>query len=201
MFLRVFTTPLITTLADRSGDRANVLTFLVAASAFLSLGYFLPVSYAMALIVSLLLAHLLDPAFADCRFCRFVGRSQVGLQLHQDAHLGVDLLPDGQPRRRPCAVVHRHQRRSHPYYRRAGVVSGGIVARPARRATAPRVPAGARRARQGGPLRPAVSLYGHWRGADCRQPFLHQQLHVDLLAVSRLQRFDDRLFLVVQRGG
>ena len=61
MFLRVFTTPLITTLADRSGDRANVLTFLVAASAFLSLGYFLPVSYAMALIVSLLLAIFWTP--------------------------------------------------------------------------------------------------------------------------------------------
>lgn len=55
MFLRVFTTPIITTLADRASDRATVLTLLVGASTFLSLGYFLPPTYAIVMLVSLLL--------------------------------------------------------------------------------------------------------------------------------------------------
>lgn len=61
MFLRVFTTPLITTLADKASDRANTLTLLVAASALLSLGYFLPPTYAIILLVSLALAIFLTP--------------------------------------------------------------------------------------------------------------------------------------------
>ena len=53
MFLRIFTTPLLTALADRAGDRANVLVALVAISLVASLGYFLPPSYAIVLAVSL----------------------------------------------------------------------------------------------------------------------------------------------------
>lgn len=61
MFLRLITTPIITTLADRSRDRAQVLTWLVAASTFLSLGYFLPPTYALVLLVSLLLHVFWSP--------------------------------------------------------------------------------------------------------------------------------------------
>ena len=55
MFLRVITTPVITAMADRAKDRANVLVGLAAASLILSLGYFLPPTYAVVLIVSLAL--------------------------------------------------------------------------------------------------------------------------------------------------
>ena len=55
MFLRIFTTPLLTALADRAGDRANVLVALVLTSLVASLGYFLPPSYAIVLAVSLAL--------------------------------------------------------------------------------------------------------------------------------------------------
>jgi PPP family 3-phenylpropionic acid transporter len=61
MFLRVVTTPLITTLADQTNDRATVLTLLVGASTFVSLGYFLPVSYGVVLLVSLLLQVVWAP--------------------------------------------------------------------------------------------------------------------------------------------
>lgn len=61
MFLRVLTTPLITTLADKARDRANVLTALVAATAIISLGYFLPPTYLGVLTVSLVLAVFWTP--------------------------------------------------------------------------------------------------------------------------------------------
>ena len=53
MFLRVVTTPVITALADRAKDRANVLIALVVASLVMSLGYFLQPTYAIVLLVSL----------------------------------------------------------------------------------------------------------------------------------------------------
>ncbi len=55
MFLRVVTTPVITALADRAKDRANVLIALAAAALVLSLGYFLQPTYAIVLLVSLAL--------------------------------------------------------------------------------------------------------------------------------------------------
>ena len=55
MFLRILTTPVLTALADRARDRANVLIVLVVASLVLSLGYFLPPIYATVLLVSLAL--------------------------------------------------------------------------------------------------------------------------------------------------
>ncbi|TIW78601.1 MAG: MFS transporter, partial [Mesorhizobium sp.] len=55
MFLRVVTTPMLTALADRGKDRANVYIALVAASMVVSAGYFLPAAYAIVLAVSLLL--------------------------------------------------------------------------------------------------------------------------------------------------
>jgi MFS transporter, PPP family, 3-phenylpropionic acid transporter len=55
MFLRIVTTPLITAMADRANDRANVLMALVASSFVLSLGYFLTPVYAIVLAVSLAL--------------------------------------------------------------------------------------------------------------------------------------------------
>ncbi len=55
MFLRIFTTPLLTALADRAGDRANVLLALVAFSLVASLGYFLPATYVIVLVVSMAL--------------------------------------------------------------------------------------------------------------------------------------------------
>jgi PPP family 3-phenylpropionic acid transporter len=56
MFLRLVTTPIILAAADRSGDRAVVFTLMAGASFALSLGYFLPPTYAVVLVVSLLLA-------------------------------------------------------------------------------------------------------------------------------------------------
>lgn len=55
MFLRIFSTPLITAAADRAADRANVYVFLVATALVISLGYFLPPGYLVVLAVSLLL--------------------------------------------------------------------------------------------------------------------------------------------------
>lgn len=55
MFLRVVTTPVITAMADRAKDRANVLIALVLASLIISLGYFLPPTYVTVLLVSLAL--------------------------------------------------------------------------------------------------------------------------------------------------
>ncbi|TPM48663.1 MFS transporter [Mesorhizobium sp. B2-2-4] len=61
MFLRVVTTPLLTALADRARDRADVYIALVAASMIISAGYFLPASYAFVLAVSLALTIVWTP--------------------------------------------------------------------------------------------------------------------------------------------
>ncbi|AZO14458.1 MFS transporter [Mesorhizobium sp. M2A.F.Ca.ET.043.05.1.1] len=61
MFLRVVTTPMLTALADRAKDRANVYITLVAASMGVSAGYFLPATYATVLAVSLLLTIVWTP--------------------------------------------------------------------------------------------------------------------------------------------
>lgn len=55
IFLRVVTTPVITGMADRAKDRANVLIAISAASFLLSLGYFLTPTYAVVLAVTLAL--------------------------------------------------------------------------------------------------------------------------------------------------
>ncbi|WP_256750393.1 MFS transporter [Mesorhizobium sp. Mes31] len=61
MFLRVVTTPLLTALADRARDRADVYVALVAAALLLSAGYFLTPTYAMVLAVSLALTIVWTP--------------------------------------------------------------------------------------------------------------------------------------------
>ncbi|OHV88513.1 MFS transporter [Mesorhizobium sp. ORS 3428] len=61
MFLRVVTTPMLTALADRAKDRANVYIALVAASMIISAGYFLPATYANVLGVSLVLTIVWTP--------------------------------------------------------------------------------------------------------------------------------------------
>ena len=61
MFLRVMTTPFITSFADRAKDRANVLTLLVLAALLLTFGYFLEPTYAIVLGVSLALAVVWTP--------------------------------------------------------------------------------------------------------------------------------------------
>ncbi|MBZ9967625.1 MFS transporter [Mesorhizobium sp. BR1-1-2] len=61
MFLRVVTTPLLTALADRARDRADVYIAVVAASMIVSAGYFLPASYAVVLAVSLALTIVWTP--------------------------------------------------------------------------------------------------------------------------------------------
>ncbi|MBZ9886503.1 MFS transporter [Mesorhizobium sp. BR1-1-3] len=61
MFLRVVTTPLLTALADRARDRADVYVALMAASLLLSAGYFLTPTYAMVLAVSLALTIVWTP--------------------------------------------------------------------------------------------------------------------------------------------
>jgi PPP family 3-phenylpropionic acid transporter len=61
MFLRVVTTPLLTALADRAKDRANVYVALVAAALIISAGYFLPPTYATVLAVSLALTIAWTP--------------------------------------------------------------------------------------------------------------------------------------------
>jgi len=61
MFLRVVTTPFLTAYADKAKDRADVLLVLVAASAVLSCGYFLPPVYGIVLAVSLALSVVWTP--------------------------------------------------------------------------------------------------------------------------------------------
>lgn len=61
MFLRVVTTPLLTALADRARDRADIYIALVAASAVVSAGYFLTPAYGLVLAVSLLLSTVWTP--------------------------------------------------------------------------------------------------------------------------------------------
>ena len=61
LFLRVVTTPFITSLADRAPERATILTALLLASFVVSLGYFFVSGYVMVLVVSLLLAALWSP--------------------------------------------------------------------------------------------------------------------------------------------
>ena len=53
IFLRVVTTPIISSMADRAKDRANVLIAISVASFLLSLGYFLTPTYAVVLAVTL----------------------------------------------------------------------------------------------------------------------------------------------------
>ncbi|WP_378950763.1 MFS transporter [Mesorhizobium sp. ANAO-SY3R2] len=61
MFLRVITTPLISAMADRAKDRANVFICLAALALLLSLGYFLEPGYLTVLAVSLALAVVWTP--------------------------------------------------------------------------------------------------------------------------------------------
>ena len=61
MFLRVVTTPLLTALAARALDRANIYIALVTASAVVSAGYFLTPAYGLVLAVSLLLSTVWTP--------------------------------------------------------------------------------------------------------------------------------------------
>ncbi|MBX3581153.1 MAG: MFS transporter [Rhizobiaceae bacterium] len=61
MFVRVFTTPLITSMADRASDRTHVLIAASLAALVLSFGYYLPPSYAGVLAVSVLLAICWTP--------------------------------------------------------------------------------------------------------------------------------------------
>lgn len=61
MFLRLVTTPFITSLADRVRDRANVLVAAVAATAVLSLGYLLEPSYALVLGISIAIQIVWTP--------------------------------------------------------------------------------------------------------------------------------------------
>ena len=61
MFLRVATTPLLTALADKVRDRADVYIALVAASVLVSAGYFLTPDYVVVLAVSLVLAVVWTP--------------------------------------------------------------------------------------------------------------------------------------------
>ncbi len=61
MFLRVATTPIILTLADRARDRVHVLTLLCAATLAISGGYFLPPTYGGVLAFSLALAVVWPP--------------------------------------------------------------------------------------------------------------------------------------------
>lgn len=61
MFLRVVTTPIISTLADRAEDRADVFIGLCGAALAFSTGYFLEPTYGIVLGVSLLLAIVWTP--------------------------------------------------------------------------------------------------------------------------------------------
>ncbi len=61
MFVRVITTPVISSMADKAKDRANMLVAVSLASLALSFGYFLPASYGGVLVVSVLLAIFWAP--------------------------------------------------------------------------------------------------------------------------------------------
>jgi MFS transporter, PPP family, 3-phenylpropionic acid transporter len=98
MFVRVVTTPLLTAIADRAGDRANVLIATAAASLFLSLGYFLTPTYAVVLGISLALTIFWTPhspltdSLALSGVRRF-GSSYTGMRLWGSmSFLGANLL-------------------------------------------------------------------------------------------------------------
>lgn len=61
LFLRLFTTPMITAFADRTSERANVLVAVVAAAAALSLGYLLPPTFVFVLALSVVLQVFWTP--------------------------------------------------------------------------------------------------------------------------------------------
>ncbi|MEO3385732.1 MFS transporter [Mesorhizobium sp. CAU 1741] len=61
MFLRVLTTPFVTALADKARDRVDVLLVTVVVSLVACIGYFLTSSYALILVVSLVLAVFWTP--------------------------------------------------------------------------------------------------------------------------------------------
>lgn len=61
LFFRVLTTPIITSLADKARDRADVYIACVAATLMLSFGYFLQPTYAIVLAVSLAISIVWTP--------------------------------------------------------------------------------------------------------------------------------------------
>jgi PPP family 3-phenylpropionic acid transporter len=61
MFLRVFTTPVITGMADRAKDRVNALVLMSALSLLVSLGLFMSPSYAVLLAIVLTLSVFWTP--------------------------------------------------------------------------------------------------------------------------------------------
>ncbi|MBX3578125.1 MAG: MFS transporter [Rhizobiaceae bacterium] len=60
-FLRLVTTPYVTSLADRAPDRAYVMIAVIAATLALSAGYFLPPTYVTVLAVSVMLHVFWSP--------------------------------------------------------------------------------------------------------------------------------------------
>jgi PPP family 3-phenylpropionic acid transporter len=61
LFLRLFTTPMITAFADRTAERANVLVAVVGISALLSLGYLLPPTFVFVLALSVVIQIFWTP--------------------------------------------------------------------------------------------------------------------------------------------
>jgi PPP family 3-phenylpropionic acid transporter len=61
IFVRIVAAPVITMLADRAPERANVLIVLAAAAMLVSLGYFLPADATMVLAMSLILIVVWSP--------------------------------------------------------------------------------------------------------------------------------------------
>jgi PPP family 3-phenylpropionic acid transporter len=78
MFLRVVSTPVITALADRSRDRADMLILMTAGSLAASLGYFLPSTYPLVLAISLVLAVVLTPVSPLCDSLALSGVRRFG---------------------------------------------------------------------------------------------------------------------------
>src|SRR5690606_39372841 len=82
IFLRVVTTPIISSLADRASDRANVLIAISVAAFLLSLGYFLSPTFALVLAVTLDLNEFGMPksseadSLAQAGVIRFVSKYQ-----------------------------------------------------------------------------------------------------------------------------
>ncbi len=94
IFLRVVTTPIISSMADRAKDRANVLIAISVASFLLSLGYFLTPTYAVVLGGDAGDLAVFWTPQSPLR-SRFAGAVGVGarLQLSTDAHMGLARLP------------------------------------------------------------------------------------------------------------
>ncbi len=201
MFLRVVTTPAIAALADRSGERANVLIAVCAIAFLISLFYSLPQTYALTLAASLAFSIFLAPQvpLADAlalsgvrRFASNYASMRVWARFRSCSSIWLRI------RHRS----HGRRRRPDPADRRAGTDRRGNAFRAAPGPPTPAVaPVRGRPVEGRHAARPPVPCHGHRVWAGDRQPRLPLRVRLDLLAVSWHVRHAVGCALGALRGG